>query len=108
MVTKVDPAVLSRRRVVERAQTGVRMEKRLLKVLKALAELYDLSLGDLLEGIVLHAFEGKAPFGEESRRRIAELKKVYSLDLDASDSHRLVESRPPGAAKGGPRAAAKR
>ena len=94
MVTK-KPA---RRRVVERVQTGVRMEKRLLKVLKALGELYDLSLGDLLEGIVLHAFEGKPPFGEESRRRIAGLKKIYSLDLDASDSHRLVE-RPPAGGK---------
>ena len=78
-------------RIVERVQTGVRMEKRLLKVLKALAELLDLSLGDLLEGIVLHAFEGKAPFGEESRQRIAELKKIYGLDLQAADSHHLVE-----------------
>jgi hypothetical protein len=77
--------------VVERVQTGVRLEKRLLKVLKGLAELLDLSLGDLLEGIVLHAFEGKAPFGEESRRRIAELKKIYGLDLGAADSHHLVE-----------------
>jgi len=82
-------------RIVERVQTGVRMEKRLLKVLKGLAELLDLSLGDLLEGIVLHAFEGKAPFGEESRRRIAELKKIYGLDLEAADSHHLVE-RPAG------------
>jgi hypothetical protein len=80
-------------RVVERVQTGVRLEKRLLKVLKGLAELHDLSLGDLLEGIVLHAFEGKAPFGEESRRRIAELKKIYGLDLGAADSHHLVERR---------------
>ena len=43
--------------VVERVQTGVRMEKRMVKVLKALAEYLDISLGDLLEGIVLHAFE---------------------------------------------------
>ena len=76
---------------MERVQTGVRMEKRILKVLKALAELHDMSLGDLLEGIVLHAFEGKAPFDETSRRKIAELKKVYGLDLDASASHRLQE-----------------
>jgi hypothetical protein len=88
-------------RVVERVQTGVRVEKRLLKVLKALAELHDLSLGDLLEGIVLHAFEGKAPFGEESRRRIAELRKIYGLDLEAADSHRLVEK---GRARPSPRA----
>jgi hypothetical protein len=79
------------RRVVERVQTGLRLEKRLLKVLKALAELLDLSLGDLLEGIVLHAFEGKAPFGDDSRQRIAELKKIYGLDLQAADSHHLVE-----------------
>jgi hypothetical protein len=76
---------------VERVQTGVRMEKRLLKVLKALAELHDLSLGDLLEGIVLHAFDGKAPFAKDSLRRIAELKRIYGLDLDASASHRLHE-----------------
>jgi hypothetical protein len=80
------------RLIVERVQTGVRLEKRLLKVLKALAELYDLSLGDLLEGIVLHAFEGKSPFSEESLRRIADLKRIYGLDLDSSASHRLVEA----------------
>jgi hypothetical protein len=77
---------------VERVQTGIRMEKRILKVLKALAELHDLSLGDLLEGIVLHAFEGRAPFDEASRRKIADLKRIYGLDLDASASHRLKET----------------
>jgi hypothetical protein len=76
---------------VERVQTGVRLEKRLLKVLKALADYHDLTLGDLLEGIVLHAFEGKAPFSAEKLRRIAELKRVFGLDLDASASHRLRE-----------------
>src|SRR5436190_429459 len=91
---------------VQRVQTGVRMEKRLLKVLKALAELLDLSLGDLLEGIVLHAFEGKAPFGDHSRRRIAELKKIYGLDLQAADSHHLVERPAARAAAPGQRRAA--
>lgn len=79
--------------VIERVQTGVRMEKRLLKVLKALADYHDLSLGDLLEGIVLHAFEGKTPFGEDSLKRISDMKKVFELDLDASHSHKLRESR---------------
>jgi len=78
---------------IERTQTGVRIEKRILKVLKGLAEYHDISLGDLLEGIVLHAFEGKAPFGPTSLAKIAELKKVYELDLDASASHRLVERK---------------
>ena len=78
--------------VVERVQTGVRMEKRLLKVLKALAEYHDLTLGDLLEGIVLHAFEGKIPFGAKSLQRIKDLKRFYELDLDSSASHRLTEA----------------
>ncbi|HUX68843.1 MAG TPA: hypothetical protein VMV31_15260 [Terriglobales bacterium] len=81
---------------VERAQTGVRIEKRLLKVLRALADYHDLTLGDLLEGIVLHAFEGKPPFGPASRQRIRELKKIYGFDLDASASHRLVEDNSGG------------
>ena len=81
------------RRSIERVQTGVRIEKRLLQVLKALAESHDLSLGDLLEGIVLHAFEGAAPFGAESLAKIAALRGVYGLDLDAKDSHLLVERR---------------
>jgi hypothetical protein len=76
---------------VERVQTGVRIEKRLLKVLKALAELFEISLGDLLEGIVLHAFEGLSPFDEGTQQRIATLKEVYGLDYDASYSHRLFE-----------------
>lgn len=79
---------------ITRVQTGVRMERRILKVLKGLAEYHDLTLGDLLEGIVLHAFEGKSPFSKESRRVIAELKRLYKLDLTAASSHRLIESPP--------------
>ena len=76
---------------VERVQTGVRLEKRLLKVLKGLAELKDLSLGDLLEGIVLHAFEGKAPFSPQTVKEVEQLRKIYGLTLRASDSHQLKE-----------------
>jgi hypothetical protein len=79
---------------IERVQTGVRMEKRLLKVLKGLAELKDLSLGDLIEGIVLHAFEGKAPFSKGTLARIGELKRIYGLKLRAADSHKLQEKTP--------------
>lgn len=77
--------------IVERIQTGVRMEKRLLKVLKALAELKDMSLGDLLEGIVLHAFEGKAPFSAQTLKQIEKLRSIYGLKLTAADSHQLQE-----------------
>ena len=79
---------------IERVQTGVRIEKRMLKVLKALAEYYDLSLGDLLEGIVLHAFEGKCALDAEALQRVEILKKIYHMDYDARASHRLVEQTP--------------
>lgn len=79
--------------IVERVQTGVRIEKRLLKVLKALAEYHDMSLGDLLEGIVLHAFDGKCAFTKESLQRIADLKRIYGLDLDSSASHRMRDHK---------------
>ncbi|MEM7235566.1 MAG: hypothetical protein AAF517_25560 [Planctomycetota bacterium] len=77
--------------IVERVQTGVRMEKRMVKVLKALAEYHDISLGDLLEGICLHAFEGKSAFSKNSLDTVRDLKRVYGLDLKATDSHRLRE-----------------
>lgn len=77
--------------LVKRTQTGVRIESSLLKVLKGLAEYTDLSLGDLLEGIVLHAFEGKAPFSAETQQVIDQLKVVYGCELSARDSHKLVE-----------------
>ena len=79
------------KRIIERAQTGVRIEKSLLKVLKGLAEYCDISMGDLLEGIVLHSFENKPPFSKETRAAIDNLKQVYQCDLTAIDSHTLRE-----------------
>jgi predicted DNA-binding ribbon-helix-helix protein len=86
--TLLDPKRLK----VERVQTGVRIEKRLLKVLKGLAEYHDMTLGDLLEGIVLHSFEGKAPFNDKNLQKIKELKSIYELNLTYKDSHKLVEA----------------
>ncbi len=80
--------------VVERVQTGVRLEKRLLKVLKGLAELKDMTLGDLLEGIVLHAFEGKCPFSPATLKEIDKFRSIYGLTLKAADSHQLKEHHP--------------
>jgi hypothetical protein len=93
--------VPNEKHIVERVQTGVRMEKRMLKVLKAFADYRDLTLGDLLEGSVLHAFDGKTPFGRDSLERIKELKKFYGLDLDSSSSHRLAEASAGGSRKTG-------
>jgi predicted DNA-binding ribbon-helix-helix protein len=82
---------------ITRTQTGVRLESRLLKVLKALATELDLSLGDLLEGIVLHAFDNKTPFSVATLRKIKALKVVYGLELSARDAHHLQETdAPPG------------
>ena len=79
------------RKTIERVQIGARMEKRLVKTLKALAEYLDLSLGDLLEGITLHALEGKAPFSKKTLSHVHKLRSIYELDLTARDSHQLVE-----------------
>lgn len=77
---------------IERIQTGVRMEKSLVKVLKGTAEYLDMSLGDLLEGIVLHAFDGKAsPFDKETLGKISALREIYGCKLDASHSHKMKE-----------------
>lgn len=78
-------------RTIERVQTGVRLEKRLLKVLKGLAEYLDMPLGDLLEGIALHALENKPPFKPTTLEKVADLRRVYGLDLRAEDSHQLRE-----------------
>lgn len=91
---------------VERVQTGVRIEKRMLKVLKAVAEHKDLTLGDLLEGIVLHAFEGKAPFSTQTLKEIEQFKALYGMTLTAADSHNLREHKASAvrsAPTGGPR-----
>jgi len=76
---------------IERMQTGMRIEKRILKVLKALAEYLDMTLGDLIEGIVLHAFDGKIPFNQTTLKKIDDLKRVYELELDSTHSHKLIE-----------------
>ena len=76
---------------VDRVQTGVRIEKRILKVLKGIAEYYDISVGELIEGIVLHSFDGHSAFDEGAVKRIAQLKAIYNLDLDSSASHRLTD-----------------
>jgi len=86
--------IAARPKTIERIQTGIRLEKRILKVLKGIAEYHDLYVGDLLEGICLHAFENKPPFGETTLQRIKLLKEVYHLDLTAGDSHHLVEENP--------------
>lgn len=81
-------------RTVERTQTGVRLEKSLLKVLKGLAEYLEISLGDLIEGIVLHSFEGRSAFAGKPHleQAIRDLKRIYGMDYGAEAAHRMVEA----------------
>ena len=79
------------KRTIERVQTGVRIEKRVLKVLKAIAARNEMGLGDLIEGIVLHSFEGKPPFSAQTLAFIEQMRAAYELDLRAVDSHKLTE-----------------
>ncbi len=76
---------------IDRVQTGVRIEKRILKVLKAIAARNEIGLGDLIEGIVLHSFEGRRPFEAETLEFIKQMRAAYGLDLTAADSHKLTE-----------------
>ena len=64
---------------IDRVQTGVRMERRLVKVLKAVAELRDVSLGELLEGIVFNVSAGQLPFDAEGLTKVGELMVIYGL-----------------------------
>ncbi|HVJ33403.1 MAG TPA: hypothetical protein VND94_09830 [Terriglobia bacterium] len=83
---------IAERPVVQRVQTGVRLETRLLKVMKAIAEIHDISLGDLIEGVMLHALEGRAPFSRQTLGHVKALREVYGLTLTAADAHRLEEA----------------
>lgn len=71
---------------LSRVQTGVRLERRMLKVLKALAEYLDLSLGELLELIVLQSFDGSAGFSAGTLKRIADFKRIYEMDYNLAQA----------------------
>lgn len=89
----MERGVFMEKKMVERVQTGMRLEKGLVKMLKSVAAHHEIGLGDLVEGIVLHAFEGKAPFGPESLAFIEAIRKAHGFELTAADSHLLVEAK---------------
>jgi hypothetical protein len=76
------------------------MEKRLVQVLKGLAEFQGVTLGQLLENIVVHSFvpvegqEGEAsasPHGKRALAAIDGLKKVYGMDYDVHAARHFKE-----------------
>ncbi|HEY6323441.1 MAG TPA: hypothetical protein VJA16_18015 [Thermoanaerobaculia bacterium] len=74
-----------------RVQTGVRIEKRLVKVLKALAEYYDVALGELIEDLVVCILAGRKPFSAAALARAAELMTIYGLDLNSLPAAHAAE-----------------
>lgn len=88
---------------VERVQVGVRLERRMVKVLKALAEFEGVSLGQLIEKIVFHSFqpvpgkEGEAAASPHSVRALAaieDLRRVYELTYDVHATRHFTEPVP--------------
>jgi predicted DNA-binding ribbon-helix-helix protein len=77
---------------INRVQTGVRLEAKLLKVLKGVAEYQNRTLGELLELVILHSFENRNAFSKEGLEAIKALKKVYSMDYDVHDYKKFVEN----------------
>jgi hypothetical protein len=85
---------------VERVQLGIRMETKLVKVLKGLAEYTDMTLGQLMEKIVLHSFEPEpgqegewcaSPYSKRTLGVIADLKKIYDADWEVHASRGFEE-----------------
>lgn len=77
---------------VDRILVGVRMEPKLVKVMKGLAELQDCALGELVERVFWHALEGNSVFADrggklasEMRHRIQSLKSVYGVNYSLED-----------------------
>jgi len=76
------------------------MEKRMVKVLKGLAEFNGVTLGQLLENIVLHSFaavpgqEGEmaaSPHGKRALAAITDLKRIYGMDYDTHATYQFHE-----------------
>ena len=78
---------------IERVQLGVRLEKKMVKVLKAVAEYFDVTLTELLETIILHSLEGEgvSAFADDVIPKINEFKKIYDMDYGVHDNSQFVE-----------------
>ena len=76
---------------IERIQTGIRLEKKLVKVLKGLAEYQDISLGELIELISLHALEREHAFAPDSLPLVKKMKEVYGMNYDVHAYEKFIE-----------------
>ena len=81
---------------VERVRVEARIEKRLAALLVDLADATRSDVGQLLEDVLLHSFEGSArgvasPYTDRQHARIAQLKRTHGIDYEAHDNYRFVE-----------------
>ena len=82
---------------IEREEVSVRLEKRLVAVLRELAEHKGFDMTALLEETLLHTFEPMpdgsvaSPHTPADLDRIGELKEKHGIDYDVHASYRFVE-----------------
>jgi len=93
---------------IERVDVLVRMERKTVMVLEALADHRNMTLGELLEKIALHSFEAvpgqegemcASPYSKESLAFITDLKRTYGMDFDTHASRRFQEIDEGGASR---------
>lgn len=77
---------------IERVQTGMRIESKILKVLKGMAEYRDLGTNEMLELILMHAFENKPCFSDDGFKAVRDLKKIYGMSYNVHDYQSFLES----------------
>jgi hypothetical protein len=95
MTPRATPPIL-----VERIDVNVRMERKIVQVLEDFAGRRRMTLGEVLEKIVLHSFEAipgqegemcASPFSKGSLALIADLKTLHGVDFDTHASRRFHE-----------------
>ena len=69
--------------ISEHISINLRVEKRMMKVLKAFSELRDQPVSELLEQVVAHSLAGTPPFTEGEQEHLLHFKRIYGACDDA-------------------------
>ncbi len=79
------PEAQSNEYLFQRVQLGLRMNKSVVKVLKATAEYMDMPFSALIESMAVTALEGQCIFGPDVMEKIEQFKSIYGMNdmLDA-------------------------
>ncbi len=76
---------------IERVDVRVRLEKRLASLLEDLAAHKRMSVGEVMEEMILHTNDGVGPHTKTTLRHIQQLKARHGIDYDSHGSYRFVE-----------------